>query len=57
MDIAALTAEQRDRLVTYIAETFAIEAVGVEADLDKIGCPILAKDVTVTILKPWKILP
>jgi hypothetical protein len=54
LDIEALTAEQRDRLVQHIAAKFDIAAEEVESDLDTHGCPILAEHVTVTIANPWR---
>ncbi len=54
LDIEALTAEQRGRLVTHIANKFNIPAEEVDADLDTHGCPILAEHVTVSIANPWR---
>lgn len=52
--IAALTAEQRTRLVLHISGRFNIPAEQVEAQLDVIGCPILAEDVVIVIERPWR---
>jgi hypothetical protein len=54
LDIEALTAEQRGRLVAHIAAKFNIPAKEVDADLDTHGCPILAEHVTVSIANPWR---
>ena len=54
LDIEALTAEQRGRLVQYIAAKFGIPAEEVDAGLDTHGCPILAEHVTVSIANPWR---
>lgn len=54
LDIEALTADQRGRLVTHIADKFNIPAEEVDADLDTHGCPILAEHVTVSIANPWR---
>ena len=54
LDIEALTAEQRGRLVAHIAAKFDIPAEEVDADLDTHGCPILAEHVTVSIANPWR---
>ena len=54
LDIAALTADQRGRLVQYIASKFNYPAEEVDATLDDHGCPILAEHVMVTIANPWR---
>lgn len=54
LDIEALTADQRGRLVQHIAAKFSIPAEEVDADLDTHGCPILAEHVTVSIANPWR---
>lgn len=54
LDIEALTADQRGRLVQHIAGKFDIPAAEVDADLDTHGCPILAEHVTVSIANPWR---
>jgi len=54
LDIEALTADQRGRLVQHIASRFNYPAEEVDATLDDHGCPILAEHVTVTIANPWR---
>lgn len=54
LDIEALTADQRGRLVQHIASRFDYPAEEVDATLDDHGCPILAEHVTVTIANPWR---
>ena len=54
LDITALTAEQRTRLVLHISDCFNVTVNDVEAQLDVVGCPILAEDVTVVIERPWR---
>lgn len=54
LDLAQLTAVQRERLIAHIAAKFNIPADEVAADLDTIGVPILADDVTITIHNPQK---
>lgn len=55
LDIESLTSDQRGRLVAHIAERFSILAAEVEAQLDEIGCPILAIDVAVESNDaPWR---
>jgi hypothetical protein len=48
MDLAALTAEQRARLVRAIAEKFGYPPTEVEAEMDRVGVPVLAENVTVS---------
>jgi hypothetical protein len=52
MDLAAITPEQRQRLVAALAERFRMEAVKVEIYLDIVGLPILAEEITVTTTDP-----
>jgi len=54
VDLRLLTAEQRARLVTHLAERFGYTAHDVDRDLDEIGCPILAEDVTLTVHNPQR---
>lgn len=54
LDIEALTAEQRERLVLHISGRFNVSAEQVEAQLSVVGCPILAEDVTVVVERPWR---
>ena len=49
LDVAALTAEQRSRLVVHLSCKFNLPAEEVEASLDEHGLPILAEDVYVPI--------
>lgn len=52
LDIKALSAEQRRRLVEHISERFNENPALVDDLLDQTGCPILADDVVVTVLYP-----
>jgi hypothetical protein len=52
MDLLAITAEQRQRLVAALSERFGLAAAEVEANLDRIGAPILAENITVTTTDP-----
>lgn len=45
MDLKAITPEQRKRLVLSIADKFSQPVDFVEANLDKMGVPVLACDV------------
>lgn len=54
IDLSLLTAGQRARLITHITTRFRIDEREVAADLDIIGCPILAEDVIVTVSNPQK---
>ncbi len=47
LDIEALSPEQRDRLVNFVALKFGVAPVKVEEQLESIGFPIRAVDVTV----------
>jgi hypothetical protein len=49
IDIAALDSATRARLITHLAERFALNVADVARDLGAVGCPILAKDVAVPI--------
>ena len=54
LDLQELTAEQRGRLITYIAQKFHLTEREVAGTLDEVGCPILDEDVTVTVFNPLK---
>lgn len=54
LDLDLLTTEQRAKLVNYIATKFDIPVAEVDRDLNILGCPILAEDITVTIHNPLK---
>ena len=54
LDLQELSAEQRRRLITHIAQKFQIDEREVVETLDEVGCPILDEDVTVTVLNPLK---
>lgn len=54
VDLKALTEEQRERMIAHIAKRFHLAVEEVRAGLDKVGCPILAEDVTITIHNPMK---
>lgn len=54
LDLALLTAGQRYRLVTHLSTKFNMWADEVEAHLDRVGCPILAEDVTITVHNPQR---
>lgn len=57
MDIAALTPDQRSRLVASIASRFEQDPAFVEANLDREGCPVLADDVTVSATNVGLLMP
>lgn len=48
LDLKAISAEQRQRLVLSIADKFNLTVDEVAADIDRVGVPILASDVIVT---------
>ena len=48
LDLNAITTRQRMRLVEELADRFELEPADVDRDLDKMGVPILATDVTVS---------
>lgn len=54
MDLEALTSEQRGRLIAHLSRKFDVPLAEVERDLDTIGCPILASEITITIFHPQK---
>jgi hypothetical protein len=54
IDIAALTYEQKERMVKHLATKFSIPEQEVAHDLDGVGCPILDEEVTVVIFNPQK---
>jgi hypothetical protein len=54
MDLTALSGDQRARLITHLAQRFHVTEQEVARDLDQVGCPILAADVTVTVYHPQK---
>ena len=54
MDLTALSGEQRGRLISHLSQRFQVPEQEVERDLDRVGCPILDTDVTVTVYHPQK---
>lgn len=54
MDLTALSSEQRTRLIKHLARRFHVPEQEVVRDLDRVGCPILDTDVTVTVYHPQK---
>lgn len=54
LDLDVLTAEETDRLVTFIAQRFHIAEADVARDLRLQGVPILADDCTVTVWNPQR---
>ena len=49
LDLQRISADQRERLVTHIAEKFGLEPSAVEADLDEVGMPILADECVASL--------
>src|SRR3990167_7354324 len=49
LDVAALTSDQRAKLVAHLAQRFGLPETDVERDLDTEGMPILAQDCVVSI--------
>lgn len=54
LDLTVLTTEQRARLITKLARNFELSEEEVARNLDKIGCPILAEDLSIAIHNPAK---
>lgn len=54
LDLDSITAEQRGRLVSYLAGRFGLAEEYVAATLDVHGVPILAEHVTVSVANPWR---
>lgn len=54
MDLAALSGEQRARLIKHLSKRFGVPVSEVARDLDQVGCPILDEDVTVCVAHPQK---
>ncbi len=52
LDLDALTEEQRARLIAHLSERFQLSLEEVQSELDTVGVPILAEDVTLTIHNP-----
>ena len=48
LDLKAISAEQKHRLVKSIADKFSLMVDEVAADIDRVGVPILAADVVVS---------
>lgn len=51
IDLAAISADQRQRLVAHTAAKFDCSPDYVDANLERLGMPVLAQDVTVTSTK------
>jgi hypothetical protein len=49
LDLALLTPDQRRRLVEHIAGKFGLDPELVDRDLNQVGCPVLARDVTLVV--------
>lgn len=49
LDWANMTAEQKDRLVIWVCKKFNVERSAARAELNSVGFPIRAADVTVAI--------
>jgi hypothetical protein len=47
LDVSALDAGQRKRLIVYVARLFKMTVQDAAATLDSGGCPILAEDVII----------
>ncbi|MCC6192241.1 MAG: hypothetical protein IT318_24685 [Anaerolineales bacterium] len=56
LDVAALTAEQRGRLVQYIGAAFHAPPTEVEAEITAHGLPLLANDVFAVQVLPLRLL-
>lgn len=54
LDLDVLTEEQRIHLIVHLSEKFHVPLEDVHAELDKIGVPILAEDVILTIHNPMR---
>jgi hypothetical protein len=54
LDIASLTEEQKERMITFLANRFDVAEDVVRQDLDEIGCPIVTEDVALAIMNPLK---
>jgi hypothetical protein len=52
LDLAALTPEQRTRMIVHLASYFHLSEDEVQSTFDDVGCPILAEDVIVAIYNP-----
>lgn len=48
LDLRAITPEQKERLIASIARRFGLAPKLVRAEIDRVGVPILADDVTVS---------
>ena len=54
LDIASLTAEQRERMIVFLSQRFDVAEDIVRQDLDEVGCPIVAEDVAIAIAHPQR---
>jgi hypothetical protein len=54
LDINLLSDEQRERLVNHISSQFNLSIADVSRDLNEMGCPLLAEDLTITVHNPQK---
>lgn len=48
VDVAALSTEQRERLVTFLAKKFGVPEAELQRDIETRGVPILAEECTIT---------
>jgi hypothetical protein len=49
LDLSAITNDERERLVAYIAGRFNLPHNEVARDLHQVGCPVLAEELLVTV--------
>lgn len=53
LDLGALSREQREAVIQYIAEIAGITLADAETGLEREGMPVLAEDLIVTTDSPW----
>jgi len=54
LDLDQYTEEQRQALIQHIADKFSLQPETVEAQIDKVGVPILARHCTAAIHNPLR---
>ena len=54
LDVALLTAEQHERLITDISDRFGIARADVESKIEEHGVPLLASECTLRIENPGR---
>lgn len=54
LDLDLLSSEQLEKLIKHLAQKFNLSIDFVRNNIQEIGVPVLAQEVSVEILNPWR---